>query len=497
MIIVVQEYTYLHSIMRFINKNHVSFIFTVLLFNSIIFLFVIHCAVIKSPSGSSQHTDHGIQHAVCKCGHVNKGEVMELEMPFPDDRTRTLHYDSEPLGKGSYSKVYHATVESFGNGGQADGSKCVALKIVEIANIDAITDHEQTNWYSQTNEWNILTAINAQIEPSKRRHIIELYANSTVLEDDGKRVHMYTVLELGNGGSFMGKRLKQFEAWKQKGLTPEHVLTDEWLAKDIADVVATLREMQKLIIHMDMKGTNLIYDAHGQMKAIDFGGSTLIMDRKLRASDSCTVIDWLLITNNYMCPEILPDNVEYNSEENGFYVSTKGDIWTVGVMLYQPFFFDRIPHIESGTDPDDVIELITQPLQDLYTNKRTMREWNDLMKKDRNNVLDMLKLVLGIHECCPRTFHLITAIQQFRAVDRPTAHGIQEYLIVKCRLPTEGMGNRIEIWPGLTLQAMNDLLEEGSEEEQKLREMINVVVAKEQSNDGNANLLLCETRDGK
>jgi tetratricopeptide (TPR) repeat protein len=98
---------------------------------------------------------------------------------------------------------------------------------------------------------------------------------------------------------------------------------------------------RRLIIHCDLKPSNILVDASGQPKLLDFGIAKLLNE----TGDATRTVDRLL-TPNYASPEQL----------RGVSQTTATDIYSLGAVLYK-MLTGRSPH-ESGTHTSQVLDVI-------------------------------------------------------------------------------------------------------------------------------------------
>jgi serine/threonine protein kinase len=98
---------------------------------------------------------------------------------------------------------------------------------------------------------------------------------------------------------------------------------------------------RRLIIHCDLKPSNILVDTSGQPKLLDFGIAKLLDE-----TGDATQTNERLLTPNYASPE----------QVRGASQSTATDIYSLGAVLYK-ILTGRSPH-ESDTHTSQVVEVI-------------------------------------------------------------------------------------------------------------------------------------------
>ena len=94
-------------------------------------------------------------------------------------------------------------------------------------------------------------------------------------------------------------------------------------AAQIADALVHAHEAG--VIHGDLKPGNIMIDAHGQVKVLDFGVSTSVSGRATGETTTSPHLTAQVGTLRYMPPEALKTGE----------TDTRGDLWAFGVVLYQ------------------------------------------------------------------------------------------------------------------------------------------------------------------
>ena len=140
-------------------------------------------------------------------------------------------------------------------------------------------------------------------------------------------------------------------------------LTPEEKSKISVQIAGALKAAHdKGIIHRDIKSRNIMLDAGGNIKVMDFGLA------RLDGSDGITKTGTTLGTTAYMAPEQL----------RGEKADTRSDIWSYGVVLYE-LFTGHMPF--SGLHEPAVMYSITEE-------EPTEIDSSVAIPKEINNVID-------------------------------------------------------------------------------------------------------------
>jgi formylglycine-generating enzyme required for sulfatase activity/tRNA A-37 threonylcarbamoyl transferase component Bud32/dienelactone hydrolase len=209
------------------------------------------------------------------------------------------HYQiSELIGRGGMGEVYRARDTKLG--------RDVALKVLPA---DMARDTERQARFQR--EASVIAAL-------KHPNIVTIYS---VEEDEG--VHFIT-MELVEGETLS-------EKIPTTGLSLAAFLD---AAISLADALDSAHG--RGIVHRDLKPTNIMFDADGRVKILDFGLAKLVEtigeDDVTITSDGRTVAGQVIGTLAYMSPE----------QAEGLSVDHRSDIFSLGIVLYQ---------MATGTQP--------------------------------------------------------------------------------------------------------------------------------------------------
>eukprot|EP00300_Choanocystis_sp_HF-7_P026088 c2867_g1_i1.p1 GENE.c2867_g1_i1~~c2867_g1_i1.p1 ORF type:complete len:593 (+),score=128.01 c2867_g1_i1:1-1779(+) len=219
------------------------------------------------------------------------------DFPLLSDRYLLLHL----LGKGGFSEVFKAydLVEL----------RYVACKIHQLNS--QWTEQKKENYLRHaTREYTIQRKIN-------HRRFVQLY---DVFKIDSKS--FCTVLELCEG-SDLDTYLKTHETLSER--------ESRAIVAQIFSGLLYLSQQKQRVIHYDLKPGNILYH-EGEIKITDFGLSKLLdeEERDLELTSQGAGTYW------YLPPECFEV-----SNSGPPVISSKVDVWSVGVILYQMLFGRR------------------------------------------------------------------------------------------------------------------------------------------------------------
>lgn len=138
-------------------------------------------------------------------------------------------------------------------------------------------------------------------------HIVTVHDYGRIVDGDGE-TH-YLVMEL-----VRGRALSEILTEGQ----PEHALALKWMAHVCKALDAAHR---KGVVHRDIKPQNVMIDAEGRAKVVDFGIARLISQSGAGLTSAGVVVG----TVPYLAPECWGDGV----------VDGRADLYALGIMLYE------------------------------------------------------------------------------------------------------------------------------------------------------------------
>ena len=105
---------------------------------------------------------------------------------------------------------------------------------------------------------------------------------------------------------------------------------------------------QRLVIHRDIKPTNILVSADGTPKLLDFGIAT-ILEPAGEAHDQLTHTGCFVVTPDYASPE----------QVRGELVTTASDVYALGVVLYL-LLTGKAPYHVSSRSPQEIVRAVCE-----------------------------------------------------------------------------------------------------------------------------------------
>jgi serine/threonine protein kinase/tetratricopeptide (TPR) repeat protein len=142
--------------------------------------------------------------------------------------------------------------------------------------------------------------------------------------------HICTIYEVGEHGGDHFIVMELVEGKPLNLLIPTGGLRPELVLRYGAQIAAALAHAHDHgVIHRDIKTANVVITPAGQVKVLDFGLARFYSDTELadatRSDESATNANTVVGTLPYIAPEIL----------RGEQASTRSDIWSLGVTLFE------------------------------------------------------------------------------------------------------------------------------------------------------------------
>eukprot|EP00963_Diacronema_lutheri_P001023 scaffold64_cov338-Pavlova_lutheri.AAC.81 len=218
--------------------------------------------------------------------------------PILNDRYVLLNL----LGKGGFSEVYKAL--------DLKDLTVVACKIHQL-NLQWSESRKQSYVKHAIREYNIHKALH-------HPNIVQLL---DIFEIDADTFG--TILEYCEGGD-LDNYLKKFGTVSEK--------ESRAIAYQLLNALCYIQQPEHRVIHYDLKPANILFDQTGQLKITDFGLSK-VQEHGLGSMFELTSQG--AGTYWYLPPEC------FETGPNPALISSKVDVWSVGIILYQILFGKR------------------------------------------------------------------------------------------------------------------------------------------------------------
>nr|CAD2196377.1 unnamed protein product [Meloidogyne enterolobii] len=250
-----------------------------------------------------------------------------------------IEIENNPFGKGAYAWVYFGRIINtqiiLNNYGK---------RISEI--VVKINKNQKEDELEISNEIKILEEFN-KLPIYEREGIIELYLHGQTInsEEDQKiisqkkenknKILYKKVLILEYGGVDLRRKIDQIR---------ENFYEEEiWFL--IQKTLLAVKDMHRLIMHLDLKPDNMVYTSNDLIKIIDFGSGQFIQNEGVendnnKLANYCKLLTIQYTTQVYRGPE---NNIVCDGEESGEAkdrtgenkLSTKADIWSMGIIILE------------------------------------------------------------------------------------------------------------------------------------------------------------------
>ncbi|CAK5048797.1 unnamed protein product [Meloidogyne enterolobii] len=250
-----------------------------------------------------------------------------------------IEIEDNPFGKGAYAWVYSGRIITpqiiLNNYGK---------RISEV--VVKVNKNQKEDELEISNEIKILEEFN-KLPIYEREGIIELYLHGQTInsEEDRKiisqkkenknKILYKKVLILEYGGVDLRTKIEQIG---------ENFYEEEiWFL--IQKTLLAVKDMHRLIMHLDLKPDNMVYTSNGLIKIIDFGSGQFIQNEgeeneNNKLANYCKLLTIQYTTQVYRGPE---NNIVCDGEESGEprdrtgenKLSTKADIWSMGIIILE------------------------------------------------------------------------------------------------------------------------------------------------------------------
>jgi eukaryotic-like serine/threonine-protein kinase len=170
--------------------------------------------------------------------------------------------------------------------------------------------------------------------------------------------HICTIYEVGEGGGDHFIVMELVEGKPLNSLISPGGLRPELVLRYGAQIAAALAHAHDHgVIHRDIKTANVVITPAGQVKVLDFGLARFYSDTELadatRSNESAANANTIVGTLPYIAPEIL----------RGEQASTRSDIWSLGVTLFEMCIGNR--PFRGNTGFEVTSEILREPLPPL------------------------------------------------------------------------------------------------------------------------------------
>ncbi|KAI3410527.1 hypothetical protein GPALN_004626 [Globodera pallida] len=374
-----------------------------------------------------------VGHLKDKCGHFYLSELKLFKMKNKNGRLNSFYVLPKPVSGGATSKVFHASpIDAVDMDGKQI-TNCVAIKSVMLNFTKA--PQEVIEGFEKEEQFLMMF----RGKPSVT-HIVHLHD----MIKDYEKNRLIIILELGKHD--LMKRLQLMRnQWKLYwGSTKTSI--DVQIKKLLLQVLEAVDEMHSKAIHLDMKPDNLLFveikDNFGRkkneiLKVIDFGGSEIIdpsndkSNEVASVANVCRLRKGMWSDDRYSSPE--QNNACLEHGPDIFPISTKADIWAVGVMLAEfllmtPNFPEIDPIvIKRSSEANNIYNAVLAINHSHYTISPT---GNASRKQSAEYLAKM-------HDFYPQFYAIIKACLNINPQQRPTAKGIMDFLKGKCQFRTD------------------------------------------------------------
>lgn len=233
---------------------------------------------------------------------------------------------SRLIGKGSHGSVYKAILEDHQTD---DDHKILAIKRASISGFEVLQDNSK----KLNNEIRVLSSLQENNNRNPNYHVIKFLGTSCreSVSVDGNS-NKLLVMEFMPNGSLYDLLHSASAATTTQLAWPKRVK----IAMQIARAIQSLHENDPVIIHRDIKSTNVLFDSNWDAKLADFGLAVSESDESLMIQPAGTI--------GYLDP----------GYTNPSKLSKKIDVFSYGVVLLEIISCRKA--IDVARDPASIIE---------------------------------------------------------------------------------------------------------------------------------------------
>uniref|UniRef100_A0A183BXR0 Protein kinase domain-containing protein n=1 Tax=Globodera pallida TaxID=36090 RepID=A0A183BXR0_GLOPA len=359
------------------------------------------------------------------CNRFFIGNMQILRLKHDNQNKINQYYVfPKPISGGATSRVFHASPLDAVDIDGKPIKQCVTIKSVmlDLLPPEVMDDIRKEQQFLEVFR-----------KKTHNKHIIHLFDE---FEDTTKN-RLIFVMERGEQ-DLMKHLQKLSQEWSRASpgmLSIKQTITD--ILNQVVDAVA---EMHKTIIHLDLKSDNLIFVKENidgvekeVLKVIDFGGSEFIKPDKESALDErqvsnvCKLRKTMWSDDRYSSPEQIKLCQVVEENEPVYPVSSKSDIWAIGMMLIEFLLMTPVFNI------DPVVVKRSKDYKNIYNAVINLNRYHYSKKKVQKPVKPYKIYLKTIEVQFPKFYQIIEACLSSNPQHRPTAKGIKDFLDGKCK----------------------------------------------------------------
>ncbi|CAL4997788.1 unnamed protein product [Urochloa decumbens] len=247
-------------------------------------------------------------------------DALDEEAPLRSYRYKELEQATcsfrEPLGRGAFGTVFRGSLHN--------GQTAIAVKRLEKVVEEGEREFQrEVRAIGRTNHRNLVRLLGFCQEGANRLLVYEYMSNGSLAER----------LFVNRGGCGGGSGLPYPPSWGER----------MGIALDVARGLHYLHdELERRVIHCDVKPQNILMDASGTAKIADFGLA------KLMLPDQTRTFTGVRGTRGYLAPEWYRDSGP---------LTVKADVYSYGVVLLETVTCRRSMELEEAGEDRTLMEL--------------------------------------------------------------------------------------------------------------------------------------------